>query len=105
MTVLLTFALGGLVTFGLRSTMIFCGGRLSTSQRAELAIGLISPAVLSAIVASSLFLNRSDVALPASADFLAVVLGGLAAHRTKNISMALLVGLPTYWLACAVGLG
>lgn len=103
------FAVAGVVTYLLRSFMLVFGDRLTSSNAAESAIELISPAVLTAIVASALFLEQGEVTAPDLAAVLAVGAAVVAVRRTSNVGMAIAVGLPIYWIASAtmagVGLG
>ena len=101
MTALTIFAIGGLVTFLLRSSMLVFGDRLTSSAMATLAIGLVSPAVLTAIIASALFLDQRAIALPHPAAVLSVAGAVVAVRRTSNVGMALAVGLPIYWVVTA----
>lgn len=104
MTALIAFALAALVTFLLRSSMTLVGAA-SASPRAGRWIALVSPAVLTAMVASALLLDHGEVVRPVLGEVLAVGAGVLAVRKTGNVSMALAVGLPVYWIATAIGWG
>lgn len=96
------FALAGLITYLLRSSMLLFGDRLTASSLAESAIRMTSPAVLTAIVASALFLDHGQATRPDLAAAAPVVSAVVAVRRTSNVGMALAVGLPTYWIFSAV---
>ena len=104
MSVLLTFTLAGVATFFLRSCMNLFGRRLQSSPVIERSIALVSPAVLAAIVASAIFIDQGALAPPDLVSSLAIVTAAVAVHRTDNVSMALFVGLPVYWVGAATGL-
>lgn len=98
MTVIAAFALAGLITYLLRSVMTLYGHHMSESPRLAEAISMVSPAVLAAIVVSGLLLNNGTVTGPELAEVLAVGAAFGIVHRTGNVSLALVVGLPVYWL-------
>lgn len=98
MTTIITFAIAAAVTYLLRSSMMIAGDRLTSSPAVESAIGLVSPAVMTAIVASALLLDHGRIALPDLASVLAVGGAIVAVRRTGNVSTALAIGLPIYWI-------
>ena len=104
MSTLMIFVLGGLGTYALRSLMILGEGRIGGAGWLEANISLVSPAVLAAIVASSLFVAQGAVQLPNLVTVVAVAAAMFAVHRTGNVSAALAVGLPIYWIGAATGL-
>ena len=53
MSVLAIFAVAGAITYVLRCSMVVIGDRLNSSTIVESTIGMISPAVLSAIVVAT----------------------------------------------------
>lgn len=101
MNAIAIFAVAGMITFVLRSSMVLFGDRLNSSAIVESAIGLVSPAVLAAIIASALLLDRGHVVQPDIAGILAVAGAVVAVRRTSNVSLALAVGLPIYWCCSA----
>jgi len=97
MSVFLAFTCAAAVTFVLRSSMTWSGlGAGSDGVRAWIA--LVTPAVLTAMVASALFLDHGQLERPDPAEVLAIVAAVVVVRRTRNVSTALLVGLPIYWL-------
>ncbi len=102
MTALVAFTLAAGVTFLLRSSMTWSGGAVA-SPRVTQWIALVTPAVLTAMVASALVIERGAIHRPGLAETSAIVVAIAAVHRTRNVSMALLTGLPVYWLAGLVG--
>lgn len=104
MTLFLTFALAGLATYLLRSCVVLAADRLPQSPRATTAIGMVAPAVLAAIVAASVFTHDGVAVLPVMVEVIALGAAVAAVRRTGNVSMALFVGLPVFWLASAIPL-
>jgi branched-subunit amino acid transport protein len=103
MTAVIGFTLAATVTFLLRSTMTL-SGTASTSLRVSSWIALVSPAVLTAMLASALFVDHGQPARPPIADALAIGAALLAVRRTGIVAVALAVGLPVYWIANIVGM-
>lgn len=97
MSALLVFALAAGGTYLIRISMVVSGvgERLDSTWTARLS--LIAPTMLSAIVASSLFLDRNDLSLPAAADVVAVIAAALAVRRSGSLAVAFVVGFPVYW--------
>lgn len=104
MNTLLIFALAGLGTYLLRVSMIFAPAELLGSGWLQERIGLLSPAVLAAIVASALFVTGGAVVAPNLVEIVAVAAAMAAVIRSGNVSHALLVGLPVYWVGAVLGL-
>jgi len=103
MTTIGIFAIAGIGTYLLRASMILAPSDMASSPWLERRIGLLSPAVLAAIVATGLLVSDQRVVLPNAVEVAAVIAALVAVHRTKNISAALLVGLPVYWLGALAG--
>lgn len=104
MSTIALFAAAGLITFGLRTGLVIGGAARPLPDRFQSAIGFIPPAVLAAIVAGGLFVTDHRVEMPRLAELAAIAAGVVAVRRYDNVGFALLVGLPTYWLASALGL-
>jgi len=102
MSVLVVFAAAAAGTYLLRISMVVggVGERLDARWSARLA--LVAPVMLSAIVASSLFLARSEPRVPALADIVAILASAMAVRRTGSIAVAFVVGFPVYWMLAAV---
>lgn len=102
MSIILAFVAAAVVTYLLRSSMSIIGvGRSAAIQR---GITLVTPAVLAAMIASSLFVHHGDVAIPALPEVVAVVASAAVARRTGNVGLGLAAGLPVYWLGVFFGL-
>ena len=104
MNTFFAFAVAAVITFGLRSAMTLVGDRGSSSSPMGQAIGLVAPAVLTAIVAATLLLDHGELVQPRLVEAAAVLAAIIAVRRTSNVSMALAVGLPVYWLGALAGL-
>ncbi len=104
MNTITVFAIAALATYLLRSFVVLAGDRVAQSRALESVIGLVSPAVLAAIVASSLLVHDGSVAAPDPAGLTAAVGALVAVRRTGNVAAALFIGLPIYWLGALVGL-
>ena len=101
MTVFAAFTLAAVATYFLRSSMILLSGS-ANSPRLTKAIRFVAPAVLAAIIASAVFLDRGALRQPALAELVALVVGLVAVRRTGNVGMALFVGLPVFWALSAL---
>lgn len=98
MTAVAVFAVAGMITYLLRSSMVVFGDRLTSSKSADSAIALVSPAVLTAIIASAVLLDHGALARPDIAAVFSLTGAVIAVRRTSNVSMALAIGLPIYWV-------
>lgn len=104
MTAILAFSLAAAVTYLMRSSVTLAGAAAS-APRIGPWIALVSPAVLMALVASSLFLDHGSQGLPHPGEAIAITFAVIAVRMSGNVSMALAVGLPAFWLAAVAGLG
>jgi len=104
MTAILAFSFAAAITYFMRSSVTLAGAAAS-APRIGPWLALVSPAVLMALVASSLVLDHGTVVVPHGGETLAIVLAAVAVRVSGNVSMALAVGLPVYWLTSALGLG
>lgn len=97
MTTIAAFAVAGVITYLLRCSMLLFGNPLGSSVVAESAIKLVTPAVLTAIVASALLLQHGEFVRPDVPSVLAVIAAVVVVRRTSQVGLALAVGLPMYW--------
>lgn len=105
MNPILVFALAGLATYLLRSSLVVAGGVVRSGGWLEQRIAFVGPSVLAALIASSLFLTGTGPTFGRPAEILAVAAGFGIVAKTENVGLALVVGLPVYWVATALGLG
>jgi branched-subunit amino acid transport protein len=77
--------LGGLLTFGMRFSLIYLFGRLQVPETIRKALHYVPPAVLSAIIFPELFLHDGQLNLaPDNYRLLAGLVAVLAAWFSKN---------------------
>jgi branched-subunit amino acid transport protein len=101
-TAVIAFTLAAVVTFLLRSSMTLTGAASAATPPASW-IALVSPAVLTAMLASALFVDHGVLVRPQFDELLAIVAALIGVRRTGNVSVALVIGLPIFWLAGALG--
>lgn len=101
MSAVMTFALAGAATFGLRCAPMLAGNAI---ERAGIDrwIRLVSPAALAAIVAGSIALDRGRLATPDVSEIIALVAAAAAARASRNVAVSLIAGLATYWFVSVV---
>lgn len=104
MNIWLVMVLGGLVTFGMRFSLIYLFGRFQVPETMRRALHYVPPAVLSAIIFPELFLPNGtwDVSL-ANTRLLAGLAAILTAWFTRNTLITILAGMAAlfvlqYWL-------
>ncbi len=102
MTAIIAFSLAAVVTFLLRSSMTLTGAASASTSRTSW-IALVSPAVLTAMLASALFVDHGELVRPHFDELLAIIAALIGVRRTGNVSVALAIGLPVFWLAGALG--
>ena len=99
MNIWLVILLGGLVTFGMRLSLIYLFGRLEVPETMRKALHYVPPAVLSAIVFPELFIREG--ALNVSLDnhrMLAGLVAVLVAWFSKNTLITILAGMIALFL-------
>jgi len=90
----LVMLLGGLITFGMRFSLIYLFGRFEVPEMIRKALHYVPPAVLSAIIFPELFLR--DEMLNLSLDnhrLLAGLVAVLVAWFSKNILITIIAGM------------
>jgi branched-subunit amino acid transport protein len=86
--------LGGLLTFGIRFSLIYLFGRFEVPATIRAALRFVPPAVLSAIVFPELFLHGGSLDLSlGNHRLLAGLVAVLAAWRTRNSLVTILAGM------------
>lgn len=99
MNIWLVMLMGGLVTFGMRFSLIYLFGRFQIPETMRRALHYVPPAVLSAIIFPELFL--SDGALNLSLDntrLLAGLVAIMVAWFSKNTLITILAGMAALFL-------
>ena len=98
MSALAQFLLAGIGTYAIRvSAIVVAGRRPPPSERTTAVLRLIAPAVLAAIVANSIFLDRG--AWTVRLDWwVAGVVAGLAAIRWRSAGITMAGGMVAVWV-------
>lgn len=94
MNIWLVLILGGLITFGMRFSLIYLFGRFEVPETMRRALHYVPPAVLSAIIFPELFYRTDtlDISL-GNTRLLAGLLAILVAWFSKNTLVTILVGM------------
>ena len=99
MNIWLVMLTGGLITFGMRFSLIYLFGRFHVPEALRKALHYVPPAVLSAIIFPELFIR--DEMLNLSLDnyrLMAGLVAILTAWFTKNILITILAGMLALFL-------
>lgn len=93
----------GIVTYAIRLSLILLLGRLAVPPLVRRALRFVPPAVLSALIFPELLLPGGTPMFSFwNPRLLAGVLAGLVAWRSKNVLLAIAVGMAAMWLFQAV---
>ena len=94
MNIWLVMLFGGLITFGMRFSLIFLFGRFQVPETMRKALHYVPPAVLSAIIFPELFFSSGSLNLSfGNTRLLAGVIAMLVAWYTKNTLLTILAGM------------
>lgn len=99
MNIWLVMLFGGLITFGMRFSLIYLFGRFQVPETMRRALHYVPPAVLSAIIFPELFLRDGEWAL--SLDnyrLLAGLAAILVAWFSKNTLVTIIAGMVVLFL-------
>jgi len=99
MNIWLVLLLGGLITFGMRFSLIYLFGRFHVPDALRKALHYVPPAVLSAIIFPELFIRNETLNL--SLDnyrLMAGLVAILVAWFTKSILITILAGMLALFL-------
>ncbi len=89
----------GLITFGLRLSLILSANRLRLPVAVEQALRYAPVAVLSAIIFTELIMLQGAAHLSLdNSRLLAAIAAGLVAWRTKNMLLTIAGGMVLFWL-------
>lgn len=99
MNIWLVMLLGGLVTFGMRFSLIYLFGRFQVPEMMRRALHYVPPAVLSAIIFPELFLRDGslDVSL-GNTRLLAGLVAVLTAWFSRNTLVTIIAGMSALFL-------
>lgn len=99
MNIWLVMLLGGLITFGIRFSLIYLFGRFEVPETMQRALHYVPPAVLSAIVFPELFFRDGSLHLALdNYRLLAGVIAVLVAWFSKNILITIIAGMIALFL-------
>jgi branched-subunit amino acid transport protein len=88
----------GLVTYAIRLSLIVLMGRIRVPSIVERALRFVPPAVLSAIIVPELLRPAGMLKLSLeNPRLLAGMLAALVVWRTKNVFLAIAVGMVAFW--------
>jgi branched-subunit amino acid transport protein len=99
MNIWLVMLLGGLITFGMRFSLIYLFGRFEVPTTMRQALHYVPPAVLSAIIFPELFLRGGvlDISFD-NIRLLAGLVATLIAWYSKNTLITIIVGMLALFL-------
>lgn len=103
MTIWIVMLLGGLLTFGMRFSLIYAFGRLHVPETMRRTLHYVPPAVLSAIVFPELFIRSGsfDVSL-GNHRLLAGLFAVLVAWVSRNTLVTILAGMVALFIVQVV---
>lgn len=94
MNIWLVMLIGGLLTFGMRFSLIFLFGRFEVPSTMRKALHYVPPAVLSAIIFPELLYSSGSLNLSLNnTRLIAGVIATLVAWYTKNTLLTILAGM------------
>jgi branched-subunit amino acid transport protein len=103
MNIWLIMLIGGLITFGMRFSLIFLFGKFEIPETLRKALHYVPPAVLSAIIFPELLYRSSQMDFSlGNTRLLAGVIAILAAWFSKNTLLTILTGMIALLLLQAV---
>lgn len=94
MNIWLVMIIGGLITFGMRFSLIFLFGRFEVPETLRRALHYVPPAVLSAIIFPEILYPAGSLDLSlGNTRLLAGIIAILVAWFTKNTLLTILAGM------------
>ncbi len=90
-------------TYVLRASMLVALAGRTLPPSLDRPMAMLGPAALAAMIWSMLFTSDGEVAPRDLPTVAAAAIGYLVVRRTGSVAHALVVGLPTFWLATAAG--
>jgi len=99
MNIWLVIIFGGLITFGMRFSLIYLFGRFQVPETMRRALHYVPPAVLSAIIFPELFLRNGsmDISME-NTRLLAGLIATLVAWFSKSTLVTILAGMIALYL-------
>ena len=94
MNIWLIMIAGGLITFGMRFSLIYLFGRFEVPETMRRALHYVPPAVLSAIIFPELFFQNGNIALTlANTRLIAGLAAILVAWFSKSTLLTIIAGM------------
>lgn len=94
MNIWLVMLLGGMLTFGMRFSLIYLFGKFEIPAAMRRALHYVPPAVLSAIILPELFFPAKQLDLSlANTRLIAGIVAALVAWYSKNTLLTIIVGM------------
>lgn len=105
MNIWLVIIIGGLITFGMRFSLIYLFGKFEVPETMRKALHYVPPAVLSAIIFPELLIRDGalDVSL-SNTRMLAGIIAIITAWFSRSTLITILVGMATLFLLQWLGL-
>lgn len=89
----------GVLTFGIRFSLIALSGAIAMPARLQRALQFVPVAALTAIIAPELLLSHGTLDVsPGNARLVAGLVAVLVAWRTRNALLTIVLGMATLWL-------
>ena len=99
MNIWLVMLFGGLITFGMRFSLIYLFGRFEVPETMRRALHYVPPAVLSALIFPDLFLHNGQLNLALdNTRLLAGLVAVLVGWISKNTLLTIVAGLIVFFL-------
>lgn len=103
MNLWLTLIAAGILTYAIRLSFILLFGRRDVPPVAQRVLAYVPPAVLSALVFPSLLLRDGSLFIsPLNFRLIAALVAIIAAWRSRNVLVTILVGMAVLWLLQAL---
>ena len=94
MKIWLIMLLGGLITFGMRFSMVYLLGKFEVPEKIRRSLRFVPPAVLSAIIFPELLIRSGNLDLSiGNTRLLAGLVAVIVARLTKNTLLTILAGM------------
>ena len=104
MNIWLVMLFGGLITFGMRFSLIYLFGRFQVPEALRRALHYVPPAVLSAIIFPELFLQNEKLNMTLDNHrLLAGLVAVLVAWFSKNTLLTIIAGMIALFILQFVG--
>lgn len=95
----------GFVTYFSRGSFLLFGDRMTLPDAVQRSLTYVAPATFAAIVVPAVLgADGLGSLAPPTPEVVAIVLAGAAIYKTRNMAVALVVGMVSLWLLQWVGL-